>query len=121
MYYANPPEDWLKINNFKLREQNRIEIIEGVRKGPLWNAVYLLYQGDVFNKDVSNPYRHKLVATLLYLRKIVTIARQVICGMSSSVFIHVTRRRKKIRNVINGGDRILRKRLSNHRSRVKLI
>lgn len=62
MYYANPPEDWLKINNFKLREQHRIEIIEGVRKGPLWNAVYLLYQGDVFNKDVSNPYRHKLVA-----------------------------------------------------------
>ncbi len=52
MYYANPPEDWLKINNVKLREQNRIEIIEGVRKGTLWSSVCLLYQGDVFNKDV---------------------------------------------------------------------
>lgn len=57
---TTPPKDWLEVNNVSLRAANTREIINGKEKGGLWNAVYLMYQGDCFEAMTQNQYRHQL-------------------------------------------------------------
>ncbi|MGF1698218.1 hypothetical protein L4C54_21405 [Vibrio lamellibrachiae] len=60
MHLTSPPLEWLEINNLIIRDSNKLEIINGKEKGLLWNAVYLMYQGDCFETQTTNKYRHQL-------------------------------------------------------------
>jgi len=59
---TTPPKEWLEVNNVSLRAFHSEEIINGKEKGGLWNAVYLLYQGDCLEAQTSNRNRHQFSA-----------------------------------------------------------
>lgn len=60
MHHTNPPEDWLKTENTKLREAHSSEITENQDHGSRWAAVQLMYKGDKVLEDSSNENREEI-------------------------------------------------------------